>query len=613
MKRLSVLVLVLFASLALADTPVGPMNYQGRLLNNGIPVGYPTPTTVNFAVKIYDAASGGTLKYQETHSNVSVDDGVYSFLVGTQTKQAGDSTWSVELWNCCANLFMEITANGDVLTPRSRLAAAPYAFQANLALTTNNALALGGTSAAQYNSTLQAICVSSKGKWLELANAGAGACLGIGSSFPGPTRVNWNTLTASNNFQNLDLSRADISGINFGSPGAANMTGTTFNQTTYSVAGMSGANLTSTQWDAAIATDSSPFTISGTTYLTSATMKNMDLSKWNMSLITSFTYTHQFSAAFLSACPAANFTASGQAWECREMRPSLGNYFMLGGYGNFSTTSAAAINSNNGMILDLDMDAFDNANVTTSNFSGVTVMQDFTNAVIQYSNFTYAKLANITLGASTATGANFSNSEWDNVVIQTGAALSANDFSKARLSHVKFDVMSNNNNFSYAVLKGVDFNANIQRPNFTGAVLEDIQMSILYGTPVIFDGTRIHGNFHIAAINATAAPGMTFKDIVFSNATVSGALTDTNFTGTLTIKNTAFKNLDLCSTAFPLATSAPHTELSGVRWEGLVECPDGTDVTGSSTNYSGTCNYLTRMTPLGSTTGCTSGLPGTLQ
>lgn len=608
MNKTTLSLLLLLLSAPVFAWTIGPMNYQGRLLDNA---GVPVTATLPFKVRIYDAASGGTLKFSEQHNSVVVDDGVYSFLVSTGTNSTG--AWDIALWNT-AQLFMEIEVNSETLTPRHLMAAAPYAFQANLALTTNNALALGGKPSSWFDSTLEAICVSGKGKWLELANDGAGDCLGVGASFPGPTRVNWNTLTASNNFKDLDLSRADISGINFGSPSIANMTNTLFNATTYSVAGMSGANLTNTYWDGAIATDASAFSIASTTNITKATMKNMDMSKWNMSLIVSFTYTQQFSAAFLSACPAANFTASASnLWECRLMRPAGSSYFMLGASGNFSATSAAAINSNGETVLDLDIDAFDNANVGTSNFSGVAVMQDFTNAVMQYSDFSYAKLANITLGATTATGSDFTNSEWDNVVIQTGAALSANDFSNARLSHIKFDVLSNNNNFSYAVLKGVDFNANIQRPNFTGAVLEDVQISILNTNPTIFDGTRIHGNFHINSINSTAAPSMTFKDIVFSNATVSGALTDTNFTGTLTIKNTVFKNLDLCSTSFPLAASAPHAELSGVRWEGLVECPDATDVVGSSTLYSGTCNYTTRMTPVSSTTACNTGIPGVLQ
>src|SRR5690606_13946103 len=130
----------------------------------------------------------------------------------------------------------------------------------------------------------------------------------------------------------------------------------------YSVQGMSGANLTSTQWDAAIATDVSAFSVVSTTNLAHATMKNMNMSKWNLSLITSQSRVNMYSAAYLSACPAAviGYYVGTRVWECKLMRPTGSNYFMVGPYANFSTTSAAAISNNGGMILDLDKDAFDN-------------------------------------------------------------------------------------------------------------------------------------------------------------------------------------------------------------------------------------------------------------
>jgi len=587
------------------------MNYQGRLLNDS---GVPVTGSYNFVVRVYDAATSGTLKYQENHNGVSVDDGVYAFLVGTQTKTGGDSTWSVELWNCCSTLFLEIVVNGEILSPRHRLAAAPFAFQANLALTTNNALALGGVSATQYNNTLASICVSGKGKWLELANAGAGACLGIGSSFPGPTRVNWNTLTASNDFKDLDLSRADISGINFGSPSAANMTNTRFTTATYSVAGMSGANLTSTQWDGAIATDASAFPVVSTTKITKATMKNMDMSKWNLSLITSTANFTMFSAAYLSACPAAviGYVIGPRVWECKLMRPAGSSYFMVGPYVNFSTTSAASISSNGGMILDLDKDVFDGpTSVEFGSFVGVTVMQDFTSGNIYYSDFSYAKLANMTLTPSSAVGVKFPNSEWENVIWNTGTALSA-DFSNSRLANVVFAASSNlvTPDFSNAVLSNVyiDYTSS---PKFINASLGDVNINSLQNTAVQFNGVKIFGHFYVGAIGSPTTA--VFNNIDFINATVSGALTDTTFTGTLTFKNTVFKNLDLCSTVFPLVdTSAPHNDLAQIKWEGPVECPNGDDVVPSGNLYTNTCNNTTRMTQT-AVANCLAGIPGGLQ
>lgn len=605
---LALIFLALFSStLAQADTPVGPMNYQGRLLDNA---GIPVTGSYNFSASVYNAISGGTLKYRELHNAVPVDDGVYSFLIGTKSKDAGDSTWSVELWNCCANLYLEIAVNGETLSPRHQLAAAPYAFQANLALTTNNALALGGKPSSWFDSTMEAICVSGKGKWLELANGGAGACLGIGTSFPGPTLVNWNTLTASSDFKNLDLTRANISGINFN---GANLTGTIFTETTYAVQGISGANLTSTQWDAAISTDVSAFSVASNTNLSKATMKNMDMSKWSLSLITSQSYINMYSAAFLTSCPAATigYYIGTRVWECRLMRPAGSNYFMVGPYANFSTTSAAAISSNGGMILDLDVDAFDGAGTSNASFVGVTLMQDFTSAWVYYADFSYAKLANITFAPTNAIGSKFPYSEWDNVVYPNGATFSSIDFSYAKLSNVRFLASLPYANFSFTTLRNVDFDGAdaLSSVNFNDAVLENVQIKSLRdgSSGTTFNRTKIYGNFHVASVQASTAPNMVFDSIHFSGATVSGALTDINFSGTLTFTNTLFRNLDLCSTTFPLVdTSAPHNDLASVKWIGPVECPDGSDVTGGT--GSNTCDYSTRMTAT-AVGNCTAGIP----
>jgi uncharacterized protein YjbI with pentapeptide repeats len=605
MKKIYLSLLLLALSSPLFAWTIGPMNYQGRLLDSA---GVPVTATLPFKVRIYDAASGGTLKFSEQHNSIPVNDGVYSFLVSTGTSPTG--AWDIALWNT-AQLFMEIEVNGETLSPRHLMAAAPYAFQANLALTTNNALALGGKSSAWFDSTLESICVSGKGKWLELANNGAGDCLGIGSSFPGPTLVNWNTLTASSDFKNLDLTRANVSGINFN---GANLTGTIFKETTYAVAGMSGANLTGTQWDAAIATDVSAYSVAATTNITKATMKNMNMSKWNLSLISNTSYMNLYSAAYLSACPSAviGYVIGARVWECKLMRPAGSNYFMLGPNANFSTTSAAAISSNGGMILDLDKDAFDNAGTSSTSFVGVTVMQDFTNAYIYMADFSYAKLANITLSPLNAIGAKFAYSEWENIVYASGGApFNGIDFTYGKLSHVKFDAGASAD-FTNAVLSSVYF-SDLSQSNFTGATLDNVQMATLRYLPVTFDGTKIYGNFNVTSINATDAPSMTFKDIFFSNATVSGALTDVNFTGTISFKNTVFRDLDLCSTVFPLVdTSAPHNDLAQIQWDGAVECPDGTDVAGSATLYTGTCNNATRMTQT-AVANCTAGIPGGLQ
>src|SRR5690606_31642822 len=73
----------------LAATPPAWVNFQGRLLDDGgVPV---TQSDMAFVVKIWsDPASTlpANLKYSESHT-VNVDDGVYSFPIGSGTPLSG--------------------------------------------------------------------------------------------------------------------------------------------------------------------------------------------------------------------------------------------------------------------------------------------------------------------------------------------------------------------------------------------------------------------------------------------------------------------------------------------------------------------------------------------
>src|SRR6478609_3727878 len=120
MKKISgFMVLFLLSASAFAWT-IGPMNYQGRLLDNA---GIPLTGSYNFKVRIYDALSGGTLKFSEQQNNIAVDDGVYSFLVSTGTSPTG--TWDINLWNT-PSLYLEIEVNSQTLSPRHLLASTRF-------------------------------------------------------------------------------------------------------------------------------------------------------------------------------------------------------------------------------------------------------------------------------------------------------------------------------------------------------------------------------------------------------------------------------------------------------------------------------------------------------
>jgi uncharacterized protein YjbI with pentapeptide repeats len=303
-----------------------------------------------------------------------------------------------------------------------------------------------------------------------------------------------------------------------------------------------------------------------------------------------------FSAAYLSACPAAVFgyvfpNTSG-VWKCNLMRAAGSQYFMVGPYANLSTTSAAATTSVGEVLLDVD--TFDNTDTSAANFSGVTLTQSFLNGYFYTANLTNATLRNITF-----TNTNF-NGTWvgatlENVIVGGSISMNNSDWTGSKLFNVRFDNAPQNTNFTKATLRQVSFNW-FSGGNFTDADLDDVRIQYL-NSATSFVRTRILGEFDISSLHAASAPNIIFQDIDFDGTTLSGA----------------FKNLDLCSVSMPLVGSAPHTELADIKWEGAVECPDGSDVAGSATLYSGTCNYQTRMSNPIAVASCTAGIPGGLQ
>lgn len=108
------------------------VNYQGRLADsNGNPIN--DNRTIQFA--IYDAASGGNVVWgAETHANVPVTDGLFNVGLGSLTSGGIPTT----VWN--GDRYLQITVNGEVLSPRELIRSVPIAGMALTAETANNAL-----------------------------------------------------------------------------------------------------------------------------------------------------------------------------------------------------------------------------------------------------------------------------------------------------------------------------------------------------------------------------------------------------------------------------------------------------------------------------------------
>lgn len=104
-------------SAANADVPA-TVSYQGNLTDSG---GSPLSGTYQMAFAVFTAASGGTQLWSETHPSVTVADGLFSVLLGSNTP-IPDTVFNAP------NRWLSITLNGtETIIPRTRFAATPYA------------------------------------------------------------------------------------------------------------------------------------------------------------------------------------------------------------------------------------------------------------------------------------------------------------------------------------------------------------------------------------------------------------------------------------------------------------------------------------------------------
>ncbi len=112
---------VLVGVVALSFAVPSTINYQGKLTDaSGVALnGY-----YSMEFRIYDAPTGGTLLWTETHSSVEVTKGLFAVVLG--------ETNPIDL-PFDDQYYLEIVVNSDVLSPRLPLTTAPYAFRAQIA------------------------------------------------------------------------------------------------------------------------------------------------------------------------------------------------------------------------------------------------------------------------------------------------------------------------------------------------------------------------------------------------------------------------------------------------------------------------------------------------
>jgi hypothetical protein len=96
------------------------ISYQGTLTDKG---GNPVNATVSMEFALYDAATGGNLLWGPETQAVSVSDGLFHVLLGSVAPIA-PATLSGDLW-------LGITVNGELLSPRELLVSVAHAVEAS--------------------------------------------------------------------------------------------------------------------------------------------------------------------------------------------------------------------------------------------------------------------------------------------------------------------------------------------------------------------------------------------------------------------------------------------------------------------------------------------------
>jgi hypothetical protein len=124
---LAVLALTLLAAPGFAQVPQ-LMTYTGRLVND---LGVPLASPVDLRLRIFDAETGGTGLYGESHLGVDLDaTGGFSVQLGLGTNPAGP--FDAALFSD-VDRWLEVEVDSEILTPRQIIGSVPWALVAEQA------------------------------------------------------------------------------------------------------------------------------------------------------------------------------------------------------------------------------------------------------------------------------------------------------------------------------------------------------------------------------------------------------------------------------------------------------------------------------------------------
>jgi len=172
MKRIILGICLILAFAVFAEIP-STINYQGKLTDAG---GVAIDGTRQIKFTIFDAVSGGSALWTETHPAVDVAKGLFDVRLGTVTAFPSTLDFSEQYW-------IAVEVDGEVLSPRQALSSVPYAFRAAIADSVVGGSGGGGDLPGGTNGqTLR----HDGANWVaSSALFNAGTNIGIGTTSPG--------------------------------------------------------------------------------------------------------------------------------------------------------------------------------------------------------------------------------------------------------------------------------------------------------------------------------------------------------------------------------------------------------------------------------------------
>lgn len=141
--RTLAVVSLLVVPCALAQAVPQRIAFTGNLRSNGAPV----TGAHTFVFSLFDADTGGTSAWSETHAGLTASEGLVHAQLGTTTALTPSVLTGAPLW-------LEISIDGEVLSPRLALASAPYAIRAS------EADSVGGLHASDLQRRITGTCTS---------------------------------------------------------------------------------------------------------------------------------------------------------------------------------------------------------------------------------------------------------------------------------------------------------------------------------------------------------------------------------------------------------------------------------------------------------------------